>query len=120
LVATVRRFELPQGSTYRFSVVVNGIDLSLAGGAARFQLREKHTSAAATVSLTSTPAAGLTITYDAGEDKSTISGVITAAVTAGLRAPWTYVGDMEIVIPGSLDVARVLEGVWVTSPEATK
>ena len=112
-----RNVTIRQGATWIFAFRVrdDGAVQDLAGWQARMQVRETHASATTLLSLTSSPAAGITI--DASLGKVTIEASATA--TAALPAPLAAVYDIEIVSPAG-KVDRVLEGVARITPEVTR
>ena len=112
-----RNVTIRQGATWvlAFRVRDDGVARNLTGWSARMQVRETHASATALLSLTSSPAAGVTI--DTGLGKVTLEA--TAAQTAALPAPLAAVYDVEMVSPAG-KVDRVLEGVARITPEVTR
>lgn len=112
-----RNVTIRQGATWTlaFRVRDDGTTQNLTGWQARMQVRETHASATTLLSLTSTPAAGITI--DAALGKVTLEA--NAATTAALPAPLAAVYDVELVSPAG-KVDRVLEGVARITPEVTR
>jgi hypothetical protein len=104
---------IEQGATFAFSITVTGVNLS--GYAAAMQGRTTHSATTTAFALTSTPAAGLTITPGTN---SVIAVALTATQTAALAAPSEGVYDLEYSIGGV--VTRILEGTYRVTPEVTR
>lgn len=109
------------GATFNLTFWVKNSDKSavdLTGCTARMQFRRQYTSPTAALSLTSSPAAGLTITPLAGR----VDIQITEAQTRSLSLSTVndaYVYDCEVVFPSG-EVQRAIEGRALVSPEVTK
>lgn len=104
---------IEQGSTYVLNVTVTAVNLT--GYTARMMGRTSHASTSTVFSLTSSPAAGITIT--SGTD-SVISVTLTATQTAALSRWSCGVYDLEYQSPGGV-VTRILGGTFVVSGEVT-
>ena len=104
----------PQGSTFnkQLTYSINNVVVNLTGYTARMQVREKHTSAALQLSLT-TENAGIVL----GGSLGTITIRATATATSALIAK-DYVYDLEILTGGT--VTRIIEGKFIVTPEVTK
>jgi hypothetical protein len=76
------------------------------------QVREKHTSKTAAVSLT-TENGGILL----GDDEGTIDLYISYESTSAISAK-EYVYDLELVAGG--EVYRILEGKFIVTPEVTR
>lgn len=105
----------PQGSTLdqQLTYSIDDIDVNLTGYSARMQVREKHTSATASVNLTNTNG-GIVL----GGALGTINIVVSAAQSSELVAK-EYVYDLELV-SSSGTVTRLIEGKFIVTPEVTK
>lgn len=105
----------PQGSTFNQEMTysINAVNVNLTGYTARMQVRDKHTSTSAVISLT-TENSRITLGGSAG----TITMSISAADTA-LLTPKTYVYDLELISGGG-EVTRIIEGKFVVTPEVTR
>lgn len=110
-------FEIEQGAT--FSTVITwqagtpAAPVDLTGYSARAKLRDGDETGAVVVSLTSTPAAGLTLGGTAGTLTLTITDEQTALITAD-GGPW----DLELEDAGGA-VRRLLRGKWKVIKEVT-
>lgn len=104
---------IEQGATFNFTVTVTGVNLT--GFTAAMQGRSTHSSTTTVFALTSSPAAGISIT--AGTNSS-IAITLTAAQTALLSAPAEGVYDLEYSSGGV--VTRILEGTYRITPEVTR
>jgi hypothetical protein len=104
----------PQGSTFnkQLTYSINDVVVNLTGYTARMQVREKHTSTALQLSLT-TENGGILL----GGALGTITVKTTATATGALIAK-DYVYDLEI-LSGST-VTRIIEGKFIVTPEVTK
>jgi hypothetical protein len=110
-------FIIPQGSTWTQTLTwkdSTGAAKSLAGYTAAMQLRKTYDGTAA-FTLTSSPAAGLTI--PSGGTTGEIQIAMTATQTHGLT-PGFYVYDLEITSGGI--VTRLIEGQLTVTPEVTQ
>lgn len=113
--------EIAAGATFKLSFFVKNSDgsaVDLTGATARMQLRRQYTSPTAALSLTSSPAAGLSITPLAGRVDIEISESQTRALSSS-SVNDRYVYDAEVVLPSG-EVLRPLEGTALVSPEVTK
>ncbi|MFI6819280.1 hypothetical protein ACIBG7_43315 [Nonomuraea sp. NPDC050328] len=111
--ATPYNIAIEQGATYRTTLTLTGRDLT--GCTARMQVRESVASPAVLLELTSSPAAGITITPG---PPGVIDIVITAAQTAAMTW-WVGFYDLELVWPNG-DVERLLKGAVTVDPEVTR
>ena len=104
----------PQGATFSKQLVyaIDGDPVDLTTYTARMQVREKHTSKTAVVSLT-TENGGIAL----GDDEGTIDLYIADENTAAI-SPKNYVYDLELVSSG--EVYRLLEGKFIVTPEVTR
>jgi hypothetical protein len=104
----------PQGSTFsqEFTYSINDVLVNLTGYTARMQVREKHTSTTAQLTLT-TENGGIVL----GGTLGTFTVNISSSNTAGLFAK-DYVYDLELVSSGT--VTRIIEGKFIVTPEVTK
>jgi hypothetical protein len=104
----------PQGSTFakQLTYAIDGDPVDLTTYTARMQVREKHTSKIAVVSLT-TENGGIVL----GDDEGTINLYIPNEETSTISAK-NYVYDLELVSSG--EVYRILEGKFVVTPEVTR
>ena len=110
-------FILKQGATLgkSFNVFLDGEVFDLEGYEARFQAREKTSDTTPVISLTSVPAAGLTIT--AGD------GLIELAMTPTQTAALVFINasfNLEIYTALDAEVYRILEGVITLDKEDAK
>lgn len=111
---------IPAGTTFNMPFWVKSSDgtaVDLTGCTARMMLRRQYTSPTPALSLTSSPAAGLTITPLLGR----VDILMTEAQTRSLSTSTAndkFVYDVEIVFPSG-DVSRPLEGSAIVTPEAT-
>jgi len=113
--AGIYNFEIEQGATFTRTIVYQdsaGNPVNLTGYTARTQGRATYQSNAYLFSLTSSPAAGITITPLVGQIDITISATDTGNLPVG------GVYDLEIV-NGSV-VTRLLQGSFTLSSEATR
>jgi hypothetical protein len=104
----------PQGATFakQLTYTIDQIPVDLTTYTARMQVREKHTSTTAKVTLT-TENGGISL----GDDEGTIDLYISDDQTSGIPAK-TYVYDLELV--SSSEVYRILEGQFIVTPEVTR
>jgi hypothetical protein len=105
-----------QGATWETILTwkIDAVAVNLTGYTARLQVRT-HVGAATTVlSLTSSPAAGITLGGAAGTITLSLTAVQTAALAAG-----DCVYDLELVSSGG-NVTRLVEGAWTVKPEVTR
>jgi hypothetical protein len=104
----------PQGATFakQLTYAIDGDPVDLTTYTARMQVREKHTSKTAVVSLT-TENGGITL----GDDEGTIDLYITDENTTTIPAK-DYVYDIELISSG--EVYRLLEGKFIVTPEVTR
>jgi hypothetical protein len=106
---------IKQGATFTMRVSLKNPDgsaMSLTGYSARMQLRERHESPTAAVSLTS-PSGGLVINAAGGYVDVTISATLTGALA--LRR---YVWDLEL--DNTTSVLRPVQGTATVDPEVTR
>ena len=92
----------------------SGNAVNLTGYTAALQIRESYSATTTLLSLTSSPAAGITITAGTG----TIAIAATAAQTGAITAS-TYVYDCEIT-DGTGVVTRIVQGAATISPQVTR
>jgi hypothetical protein len=107
-------FESGQGETFQ-TVVTWEIDetpVDITGYSARMQLRKRHASTDAAISLTDGD--GLELGGAAGTVAVTIAADLTSAIAHG-----KYVYDIELESPSGV-VKRLLKGTIDLSPEVTK
>ncbi|MFI6816068.1 hypothetical protein ACIBG7_26935 [Nonomuraea sp. NPDC050328] len=104
---------IEQGATYRTTLTLTGRDLT--GYTARMQVRASVASPAVLLELTSSPAAGITITLG---PPGVIDIVITAAQTAAMTW-WVGFYDLELTWPNG-DVERLLKSTVTVDPEVTR
>ena len=104
----------PQGATFakQLTYAIDGDPVDLTTYTARMQVREKHTSKTAIVSLT-TENGGITL----GDDEGTIDLYITDENTTTIPAK-DYVYDIELISSG--EVYRLLEGKFIVTSEVTR
>jgi hypothetical protein len=104
-----------QGETFTRTVTwsIDGSAVNLANYTAAMQVKSSYTSNTAILTLTSTPAAGITLGGAAGTITLTISAADTADLAVG-----TYVYDLELTSDDDT-VTRLLEGQFVVTPEVT-
>lgn len=106
-----------QGADYELTVLdkqPDGSATDLTGCVARLQARRTvDADDPPSLDLTSTPAAGLTLTEEDGR----IDVHLTAEQTEALSG--TYVVQLEVRWPGGR-VDRLLEGTWTVSPEVVR
>jgi hypothetical protein len=91
-----------------------GVAVNLTGYTAALQIRQTYASTTTLLSLTSSPAAGITITAGTGTIAITATAAQTGAIAAG-----TYVYDCEIT-DGTGVVTRIVQGQIQVSPEVTR
>lgn len=105
----------PQGSSFsqELTYSINSVNVNLTGYTAHMQVREKHTSTTAVLSL-NTSNSGITLGGAAGTITISISHNHTAELS-----PKEYVYDLELVSPSSL-VTRIIEGKFIVTPEVTR
>lgn len=108
--------EIEQGTTWSTVLTwkIGGVAVNLTGYTARLQARRRPDSATQLLSLTSSPAAGITLGGVAG----TITLTLSATATAALH-PGCYVYDLELVSAGG-EVTRLVEGQWIVKAEVTR
>lgn len=107
-----------QGATWNLAVEYqneNGQPIDLAGYTAKMQLRTSPLSAVAELTLSSMPNGGIVISPSTGN----IYLTATAVQTASLK-PQKYSYDLEITLPSTGFVARVIQGVANVIPETTR
>lgn len=104
----------PQGSTLYQKIVykIDNVVVNLTTYTARMQVREKHSSTAKQLELT-TSNGGITL----GGALGTIIINATAIQTANLFAK-EYVYDLELV--SGTTVTRIMEGKFIVTPEVTR
>ena len=104
----------PQGATFakQLTYAIDGDPVDLTTYTARMQVREKHTSKTAVVSLT-TENGGIAL----GDDEGTIDLYISDENTTTIAAK-DYVYDIELISSG--EVYRLLEGKFIVTPEVTR
>ena len=106
-----------QGATFSRTVTwlgSNGQPINLSGYTARMQVRQRYVSTSTVLSLTSSPAAGISLGTSNGEITITVSASSMAAVEAG-----EYRYDLEL-ISGSGVVTRLLMGSFTVQAEVTR
>jgi hypothetical protein len=107
-------FVCPQGATFSkqltWKIEENPVDLTTY--TARMQVREKHTSTAKILDLT-TENGGISL----GGDQGTIQIEVASSTTEDI-VPKCYVYDLELVAGGT--VTRLLEGQFMVTPEVTR
>lgn len=106
-----------QGATFTRTVTwldANSQPVDLTGYSARMQVRQRYVSTSTVLSLTSTPAAGITLGTTNGQITIQVSATSTAAVAAG-----EYRYDLELV-SGSGVVTRLLMGSFTVRAEVTR
>ena len=108
-------FICPQGSTFMENLTyeIDDLPVDLTGYTARMQVREKVTSTAVIVNLT-TENGGIAL----GGDNGTILLTIDHEDTSLLK-PKKYVYDLEIISISDI-VTRLLEGEFCVTPEVTR
>ena len=107
-----------QGATWNLAVEWqdnNGQPIDLTGYTAKMQLRTSPMADIADVTLTSAPNGGIIIVPLTG----TLNLTITAAQTAQLK-PQRYTYDLEVTLPQTGFVARLIQGVMNVSAETTR
>lgn len=104
----------PQGSTFakELTYTIDDEPVNLFGYAAKMQVREKHSSQVAKLTL-STENGGISL----GEEDGTINLYVEDEVTALLPAK-EYVYDLELISSG--EVYRLIEGKFIVTPEVTR
>lgn len=104
----------PQGSTFskQLTYTIDDDPVNLTGYAAKMQVREKHTSPTAKLTL-STQDGTIVLGGLAGTILLLISDEITATVAAK-----EYVYDLELMSGGN--VYRLIEGKFIVTPEVTR
>jgi len=107
-------FICPQGATFSKQLTwdIDETPVDLTTYTARMQVREKYTSTAKILDLT-TENGGITL----GDENGTIQIEVAATDTANIVAK-TYVYDLELV--SSSNVTRLLEGQFIVTPEVTR
>lgn len=105
----------PQGSTFNqeLTYTINTLNVNLSGYIAKMQIREKHTSTSALLTLT-TENGGIVL----GGSNGTISINIPSSTTTGFIAK-EYVYDLELTSSNNT-VTRLIEGKFIVTPEVTK
>lgn len=105
----------PQGATFSetYTYKVNGALVDLTSYTARMQVRKTPSSDVKLLDLT-TENSGITLGGVAGTITVGASATAMAAVPSG-----KYRYDLEVVSSGGV-VTRLLEGVFVVSPEVTR
>ncbi len=106
-----------QGATFSRTATWLGSDsqpINLTGYTARMQVRQRYVSTSTVLSLTSSPAAGISLGTSNGEITITVSASSMAAVGAG-----EYRYDLEL-ISGSGVVTRLLMGSFTVQAEVTR
>jgi hypothetical protein len=103
-----------QGSTFTKVITYknNGTAVNLTTYTARMQVRERHSSTATIVDLT-TSNGGIVLGGSAGTITINISATATAAIYNK-----SYVYDLELV--SGATVTRILEGKFIVTPEVTR
>lgn len=104
----------PQGTTFakQLTYTINDEPVDLTTYTARMQVREKHTSATAKLTLT-TQNGGISL----GGEEGTIDLYIADETTSNINAK-EYVYDLELVSGG--EVYRLIEGKFIVTPEVTR
>ena len=104
----------PQGATFakELTYTIDDEPVDLTTYTARMQVREKHTSQTAKVTLT-TENGGITL----GGDEGTINLYIADETTSQINAK-EYVYDLELTAGG--EVYRLIEGKFIVTPEVTR
>jgi hypothetical protein len=113
------RVVIEQGATWTRTFTykdTNGALVDLTGYEARMQVRSTYDASSALISLTSDPAAGIVMGGALGTIVCTIADTVTAALTAPNECVW----DLELILPASAGIKRLLEGEAFISPEVTK
>jgi hypothetical protein len=102
----------PQGATFsrRFTYSIGGTAVNLGGYTAALQVREQYDT---TPVLSLTSGSGITLGGTAGTIDVVVASTASAAITAG-----QYLYDLELTTSGT--VTRLLQGVWVHTPEVTR
>ena len=106
-----------QGATLQRTVTwldANDQPVNLTGYTARMQVRQRYVSTSTVLSLTSSPAAGISLGTTNGQITITVSATSMAAVEAG-----EYRYDLELV-SGSGVVTRLLMGSFTVRAEVTR
>lgn len=106
-----------QGASFDkvFTLSEDGVVKNLTGYEARMSIKELVTDTTAIITLTSSPAAGITITALAGQ----LRIVMTPTQTKALNFEVAYY-DIEIYTAADAEVLRVLQGTVTLSKEITK
>jgi len=101
----------PQGATFSrtFTYSIGGTAVNLGSYSAALQVREQYDS---TPVLSLTDPNNITL-GTAGTILVSVAATATAAIAAG-----QYLYDLELTESG--DVTRLLQGVWIHTPEVTK
>lgn len=104
----------PQGATFakQLTYRIDDIPVDLTGWTARMQVREKHTSKTATISI-NTENGGISL----GDSAGTIDLYISDSDTSTISAK-DYVYDIELI--SGAEVYRLLEGKFIVTPEVTR
>ena len=105
-----------QGATFTRTFTWNdssGTPMNLTGYTARMQVRQRYVSTTPVLSLTSSPAAGITLGTTNGQIVVTASATVMAGISAG-----DYRYDLELV-SGSV-VTRLLMGSFSVKAEVTR
>lgn len=104
-----------QGATFSKTIrwTDEGAPVPLTGYTAAMQVKTTYGATTAVATLT-TENGGITISGAAGEIMLYLSPTATSAIPAG-----TYVYDIELTAPVTLQKTRLLEGPFVVSPEVT-
>lgn len=108
---------IDQGANWFINFIykdTNGNPVNLTGYTAALQIREYYAATTTLLSLTSSPAAGITITAGTGTIAISATAVQTGAITAG-----NYVYDCEIT-DGTGVVTRIVQGEAYISPQVTR
>jgi len=115
--AAVYRMTIEQGATYDqtflFKNKETGEPLDFTGYASRMQMRTAYDAEYPTISLDEGD--GMTTGGVAGTIRVQMTPAQTAAIAAG-----EYVYDVEIYSYEDADVQRMLQGVSIVTPEATR
>lgn len=108
-------FLCPQGTTFTESIdyTEDGVAVDLTNYSAKMQIRESYNSKIPTVSLTSSTNGGLIL----GGSDGTIVIYIAHGVTSTIT-PKDYVYDL--IVTAGEEVDRLIEGLFIITPEVTK
>ena len=111
----VYRITMYQGATFdqQFVWKIDGAPVNLSTYTARMQVRKDYADTSKPAVINLTTASGITLNSD-GEISIFIAPSVTAAVPGG-----TYRYDLELV-SSSGEVTRLLEGLFIVSPEVTR